>query len=129
MLVTTFDQNATNVAPAIPLGILLTNAEGGDATTSEARTDISQRRSRDERRCRNVSRPAHEDHEPTPGSPQTERTRDSVFNRLEQPVADPNLDDDREILTYVLGLTLNVHSKSNKPKTDPMSEQRLRKHS
>ena len=35
----------------------------------------------------------HEDHEPTPESRNTEHTRESVFNRLERPVADLNLDD------------------------------------
>ena len=50
-LVAALGQNASNVAPAIPLGIPLANAEGGeallpqeggDATTSEARTEASQ---------------------------------------------------------------------------------------
>ena len=37
---------------------------------------------------------AREDHEPTLESRKIERTRDSVFNGLEWPAADPNLDDD-----------------------------------
>ena len=35
-----------------------------------------------------------ENHEPTPESHKTKHTKDSVFNRLEQPMDDPNLDDD-----------------------------------
>ena len=62
-------------------------------------------------------------------SRQTERTRDSVYNRLEWPAADPNVDDDYtpssitllalgEARTYVLGLMLDVHDVSNKLSTD-----------
>ena len=35
----------------------------------------------------------HENRETTPKSRRTKRTRDSVFNRLEQTVGDPSLDD------------------------------------
>ena len=96
-------QNTTNVAPAIPPGIPLANAnsgeakpprEGGDATASEARIDTSQRLRHARPKCQNVARAAHEDCKPTPEPRQTERTRDSVFNRLERPVANPNLADD-----------------------------------
>ena len=38
----------------------------------------------------------HENREATLESHKTEHTRDSVFNRLAQPVADPNLDDDND---------------------------------
>ena len=92
-----------NMAPAIPLGIPLTNVEGEeelppqegrDATTSEARTntDVCQRCAR--YRSQNVARVVWEDLEPTLESHRTEHTRDSVFNRLERPVADPNFDND-----------------------------------
>ena len=32
-----------------------------------------------------------------------------------------------EVLAYMIGLMLDVHSKSNKPKIDPLFEQCLRK--
>ena len=35
-----------------------------------------------------------ENHEPTSESHKTEHTKDSVFNKLEQSMDDPNLDDD-----------------------------------
>ena len=39
MLVVALGQNASNVAPAIPPGIIIANAEGGDAKASEAWTE------------------------------------------------------------------------------------------
>ena len=102
-LVVALDQNAAIVAPTIPPRILLANTEseetwppqeGRDATTSEARTDTSMHQMRAWRRCQNVTQIVHGDHEPTLESRQIEHTRDSIFNRLERLVANPNLDDD-----------------------------------
>ena len=103
MLVAALGQNATNVALAIPPWILLANTEGEEAqlpqegrdtTASEAQTDTSVHRRRARGRLRNVTRMVRGDREPTLESCQMEHMRDSVFNRLERPVADPNLDDD-----------------------------------
>ena len=102
-LVMALGQNATNMAPAIPLGILLTNAKGeeaqpsqvdGDAMASEEQTETCQCLRCAQHIRRNVARPTQEDREPTPESHQIERTRDLVFNRLEWPTADPNMDND-----------------------------------
>ena len=73
----------------------------------------------------------HGSHEPTLESHQIEYTRDSVFNKLERPTADPNLDDDYdsefehrlapgEVPTYVLYLMLDVHNESSKPNIEPL---------
>ena len=72
-LMAALGQNTANSTPAILSGIPFVNAEGeeaqlpqegGDATVSGVQTDTSA--------CR----------------------RDSVFNKIEQSVTDPNLDDD-----------------------------------
>ena len=89
-LVAVLGQNAANVPPAIPSGIHLSIEEGGDMMASEAKIETSQHLRHTRCRCRNVARPTQEDSEPTPKSLQIERTRDSVFNRLERPVANPN---------------------------------------
>ena len=95
-------QNAANVTPAIPLGILLANMEGEeapppqegrDATASEARTETNVRRRRVWcRRC-NTMLEMHENWEVTIVSRGIEHTWDSMFNRLKRTIADPNLDD------------------------------------
>ena len=102
-LVTALGQNIVNVAPAIPPRISLDNAKGEDAQppqegrdtiASEAHTETSQRQRRARHRHRNIAQPAQEDRELTPESRQTECTWDSVFNRIELPAIDPNMDDD-----------------------------------
>ena len=64
--------NAANVAPAIPLGIPLANAEppqeGGDATASETQIETSQGRRCAWHRRQKIARPAHEDRKLTPES-------------------------------------------------------------
>ena len=101
-LVAALGQNVTSMAPAILLGVPLTNAEGEeeppsqkgkDTTASEARIDTSVRWRRGRYRHQNTARVVRENCEPTLESYKTEHTRDSVFNRLKRPVADPNLDD------------------------------------
>ena len=102
-LVATLGQNTANVALAIPLGISLANAEGEealfpwkgrDATTNEAWTDSNACRRCARCRRQNTARIVHKNRKPTPKSHKIEHTRDLVFNRLERPVVDSNLDDD-----------------------------------
>ena len=91
--------------PCHPLQISLANAEGrealplqegGDATASKALTNTSVCRRRPQHRHQNVAQVVHKDHEPTPESCKIEYTRDTVFNTLERPVADPSLDCDND---------------------------------
>ena len=135
-LVVAFDQNATNVAPAISLGILLANAEGGEAlppqeggnaTTSEARTNTSARRRHAQRICRNITRVVSEDREPTknPFRLRALETRFSTGLKGQRPtqtwmtITTSSLNTrlaPREVPTYVLGLMLYAHSPSSKPR-------------
>ena len=102
-LVAALGQNVVNVTPAILPGIPLANAEGEeipspqegrDATTSEARTNTDACRRHTQRRRHNATRGRLKNRETTSKSHGIEHTRDSVFNRLERTVADPNLDDE-----------------------------------
>ena len=101
-LVTALGQNAANVAPAIPPGILLANTEGeevpplqegGNAIANKAQTETYARRRRAQCRHHNATQETYENRETTPESHKTERTKDSIFIRLKQKVGDPNLDD------------------------------------
>ena len=95
-------QNTANVAPVIPLWIPLANAEGKEvpppqkgreAMANEAQPDTHTRRRHIWRRRHNATRERHKNRETTLESHETEHTRDSVINRLERIVDDPNLDD------------------------------------
>ena len=102
-LVIVLGKNAANVTLVIPPEIPLTNVEdeearppqeGEDATASETRTDTDAHRRRAWcRRC-NTRQGRPKNRETTPESHGTKKTRDSVFNRLERTMADPNLDDE-----------------------------------
>ena len=109
-LVTVLGQNAANTTPAIPPGIPIANAEGkdglsplegGDVTAGGAQVDTDARR-----RCaRRRRRTRHENRGDASG-----QTRDSVFNRLERVMDDPNLDDGYD--------SENEHSAGSRENTD-----------
>ena len=61
---------------------------------SKARTDTSVRRRCTQRKHHNTARGTHKNRGTTPKSHGPKHTRDSVFNRLELTVVDPNLDDE-----------------------------------
>ena len=93
VLVMALGQNATNITPAIPLGILLAKAKGGEALPPQEGGDATAKEAELTLESQKVTEATREDRKPIPECCQTQRTRDSVFNKLEWPADNPNLDD------------------------------------
>ena len=100
-LVAALGQNTANVTPAIPLGIPLAKTEGEEVPPSQEGKDViafKARTNADTRRKHawrsKTMRGMHKNRETAIESHRTEHTRDSIFNRLERTIVDPNLDEE-----------------------------------